>query len=61
MKHLHRELTFAGLQAFDPRVTEICVSGISTFAEPRSTGCTTTFFAGFLNDTALGTGWDHSR
>ena len=49
-----RQRTFAGLDAFDPRVTKVCVTGISTLLEPNTAASATTEFAGFLDRAALG-------
>ena len=50
-----RELTFAGTQAFDPRVRNVCVAATSTHLEPSATGSATTDSARFLEGAALGT------
>ena len=44
------DLTCAGLQAFEPRVTIVCVAGISTFLEPSTTASATTEQARFLDN-----------
>ena len=50
-----RELTLAGLQAFDPRVLNVCVAATSTHLKPSATGSATTDPARFLEGAALGT------
>ena len=42
------ELTFAGLQALEPRVINFCVAGAPTILVPSTTGSATTEFPGFL-------------
>ena len=46
-----RDLTFAGLQAFEPRVFDITAA--STVIEPSTARSTTTEFAGFLDGVTL--------
>ena len=56
--HLHSvncELTFAGLEAFEPRVIEVGVADISAFLEPSTTTSATTELAGFRAGATLGT------
>ena len=50
-----RELTFAGLQAFDPRVLNVCVTATSAHLKPSATGSATTDSTRFLERAALGT------
>ena len=49
------ERTFAGLNALDPCMIEVCVAGISAVLEPSTAASATTAFAGFLDSAALGT------
>ena len=48
-------LTIARLHAFSPRVIVVRVNGIAALFEPSTTTSATTEFAGFLENTALGT------
>ena len=48
------EHTFAGLDALEPRVVEVRVTGISAVLEPSTTANTTAEFTGFLVFAALG-------
>ena len=50
-----RELTFAGVDALDPRMIKSRVTDTSTIIEPRTTESATTALAGFLDGTALRT------
>ena len=50
-----RELTSAGLCAFDPRVLNVRIAGTSTVLIPSATGSATTDSTGFLEGAALGT------
>ena len=50
-----KKLTFAGLNALNPCVIEVCVAGISAVLEPSTAASATTEFAGFLDAAALGT------
>ena len=55
MHSVSRELTFAGTQAFDPRVLNVCVVATSTHLKPSATGSATTDSTRFLEGAALGT------
>ena len=48
------ELTFAGLNALNPRMIEVFVTDISAFLEPTAAARTTTESPGFLESAALG-------
>ena len=50
-----RELTFASIDALDPRVINVSVAGTTAVLEPSTAGSATTEFAGFLRGAALGT------
>ena len=51
------EVTFAGTQAFDPRVLKnVCVAASSTHLKPSATGSATTDSARFLERATL---WAH--
>ena len=54
-----RELTFAGLQAFDPRVLGIAL--VSTVVEPSAIGSAATEFARFFDGSTLGAYGTNSR
>ena len=49
-----KKLTFAGLNALDPCMIKVCVTGISAVLEPSTAASATTEFAGFLDNAALG-------
>ena len=53
--HSRRELTFAGLEAIEPRVLKVRVTDIATFLEPSTAASTTTGVARFLVGATLGT------
>ena len=55
MHSMRREITFAGPQAFDPRVLNVCVATTSTHLKPSATGSAATDSAGFLERAALRT------
>ena len=58
------EFTFAGLEAFGPRVIEFRAGGSSAVLGPRTAWSATTTFAGFLDGAALGayrTDWRCTR
>ena len=46
---------FAGPNAFVPRVTKFCATGTAAIFEPRTSATATTGFAGFRDDSTLGT------
>ena len=54
MHSARRKLTFAGMQAFDPRVLNVCVAATSTHLKPSATGSATTESTRFLKSPALG-------
>ena len=49
------EFALAGSDALDPRMTKLCVTGISTLLEPSTAASATTEFARFLGNATLGT------
>ena len=49
-----RQLTFAGPQAFDPRVVNIFLAATPTHPKPSAIGSAATGLAGLLEDGALG-------
>ena len=49
-----RELTFAGTQAFDPRVPNVGVTTTSTHLKPSATGSAATDSTRFLEGATLG-------
>ena len=61
LRSVSRELTSAGLCAFDPRVLSVRVAADATVFEPSAAGSATTEFAGFLDDSAFGTYGSNSR
>ena len=50
---LSLELTFAGLHALKPLVTNVCIACTSTVLKPSTTRSTTTHSPGFLERPAL--------
>ena len=50
-----RELTFAGLHAFDPLARNVCVAPTATHIKPSATGSATTDSTRFLEGATLGT------
>ena len=56
--HMHvtrLELTRTGLQALEPRVIDVSVTGTSAILEPSTAGSATTVSAGFLERATLRT------
>ena len=56
--HMLNQLTFAGLNALEPRVIKLRVAGISAVLEPSTAASATTEFAEFFIVAALGTHWN---
>ena len=52
---ISHKLTFAGMQAFDPRVLDVCVAATATHFKPSTTASATTDSTGLLEGAALGT------
>ena len=54
MYHTRHELTFAGLDAVEPRMIEFCIARVSTLVKPSTSGTATTELA-VAESTTLGT------